>query len=100
MKLFRSQYYLLKPYLPWRLRMAVRRWFARRKLARCRDIWPIKPGTETPPKDWPGWPDGKQFAVVLTHDVESQKGLDRVRPLAELEMKLGFRSSFIAQLSP
>ena len=62
MRLFRHQYYLLKPYLPWRLRMAVRRWFARRKLARCRDIWPIKPGTETPPKDWPGWPDGKQFA--------------------------------------
>ncbi len=94
MKLFRSQYYLLKPYLPWRLRMAIRRWVARRKLAKCHDIWPIKPGTEKPPKDWPGWPGGKQFAVVLTHDVEGPTGLARVKQLAELEMKLGFRSSF------
>lgn len=31
---------------------------------------------------------------MLTHDVESQKGLDRVKGLAELEMSLGFRSSF------
>src|SRR2546421_4297483 len=94
MRLFRSQYYLLKPYLPWRLRMAVRRFIAKRKLARCGDIWPIKPGSEKRPQDWHGWPDGKQFAVVLTHDVEGPSGLARVKQLAELEMKLGFRSSF------
>ena len=35
-----------------------------------------------------------KFAFVLTHDVESQQGLDRVKELAELEMELGFRSSF------
>ena len=46
------------------------------------------------PKDWPGWPDGKEFAFVLTHDVESQVGLDRVKDLAEAEMAAGFRSSF------
>src|SRR6266849_10191564 len=74
--------------------MAVRRFLAKRKLAWCHDTWPIKPGTEKPPKDWPGWPDGKLFAVVLTHDVEGPTGLERVKQLAELEMKLGFRSSF------
>ena len=37
---------------------------------------------------------GKKFAVVLTHDVEGQLGLDQCRPLMELEMELGFRSSF------
>ena len=49
-------------------------------------------GKET--KEWLGWPDEKQFAFVLTHDVEGQRGLDNVRKLAELEMELGFRSSF------
>ena len=52
------------------------------------------PGSERPPEAWPGWPDGKRFAFVLTHDVEGQRGLDRVRQLTELEMEFGFRSSF------
>jgi hypothetical protein len=52
------------------------------------------PGSERPPENWPGWPDRKKFAVVLTHDVERQRGLDHVKQLADLEMKLGFRSSF------
>src|SRR5262249_30281051 len=39
-------------------------------------------------------PNGKQFAVVLTHDVEGQSGLEKCRKLMALEAKLGFRSSF------
>jgi glycosyltransferase involved in cell wall biosynthesis len=74
--------------------MTVRRWFAARKRKRVADVWPILPGSERPPPGWPGWPDGKQFAFVLTHDVESPAGLERVKPLAELEMNLGFRSCF------
>lgn len=58
------------------------------------DYWPILPGSERPPEGWPGWPDGKQFAFVLTHDVEGPEGLANVKRLAELEMSLGFRSSF------
>jgi len=93
--MFRNRlYYYAKPYLPFRVRLALRRWYARGVLRRCGDVWPIKPGSEKTPADWPGWPDGKQFAVVLTHDVEGQLGLDRVKQLAELEMELGFRSSF------
>ena len=38
--------------------------------------------------------DGKQFALVLTHDVETQKGLIKCNRLIELEESLGFRSSF------
>ena len=87
-------YYRLKPLLPWSVRMTVRRWFARRKRKLVKDVWPILPGSERPPDGWPGWPDAKQFAFVLTHDVESQVGLDRVKQLAELEMSLGFRSCF------
>jgi hypothetical protein len=94
MSLRRKIYYHLKPLLPFALRVPVRRWFAKRKLRQCQDIWPIKPGTEKPPPGWPGWPDGKQFAVVLTHDVEGPVGLQRIKPLIELEMRLGFRSCY------
>jgi len=52
------------------------------------------PGSERTPANWRGWPHGKKFAFVLTHDVESKAGLDRCRSLMELELNLGFRSSF------
>jgi glycosyltransferase involved in cell wall biosynthesis len=87
-------YYGVKPLVPLWLRRAIRRWFALRKRATTGDVWPILPGSERPPPGWPGWPDGKKFAFVLTHDVEGQAGLDRCRPLMELEMKRDFRSSF------
>jgi hypothetical protein len=47
-----------------------------------------------PPAWWTGWPQGKRFAFVLTHDVEGPLGLDRCLSLSGLEMDLGFRSSF------
>jgi glycosyltransferase involved in cell wall biosynthesis len=87
-------YYHLKPYLPWRLRMAVRGIMARRKRAVCQDEWPILETAGHPPAGWPGWPDGKKFAFVVTHDVEGPAGLAKCRQLMELEQKLGFRSSF------
>ncbi len=87
-------YYRFKPWIPRTLRMAVRRHQARRILARSGHLWPINEAAASKPAGWPGWPDAKPFALVLTHDVESQRGLDQVRPLAELEMELGFRSSF------
>ena len=92
--LSRRFYYFLKPYLPWRIRMTLRRISARRKRRAAQAIWPILPGSEVPPSGWKGWPDGKKFAVSLSHDVESPTGLAQVRKLAALEMSLGFRSSF------
>lgn len=74
--------------------MAARRWHARRILKRSGDVWPILESAGRKPDGWPGWPDGKQFALVLTHDVEGPRGLANVKRLAELEMSLGFRSSF------
>ena len=52
------------------------------------------PGSERSPENWPGWPGDKKFAFVLTHDVESKAGLSRCRSLMQLELELGFRSSF------
>ena len=87
-------YYHLKPHLPWRLRMAMRRMLAKRKRESCKDVWPINEAAGQTPAGWSGWPEGKRFAFVLTHDVESQKGLDRSLQLAELDASFGFRSSF------
>lgn len=40
------------------------------------------------------WPEGRQFALVLTHDIETAAGQSYVRSVADLEESLGFRSSF------
>jgi len=87
-------YYGIKPMLPLRLRLAVRSWLARRRRATVRDVWPILPGAEKTPPGFPGWPDGKKFALVLTHDVEGPRGLRNLPKVMELEQALGFRSSF------
>ncbi|HVR35237.1 MAG TPA: hypothetical protein VMS21_05235, partial [Methylomirabilota bacterium] len=94
MNLRNRVYYRLKPLLPAAIRMRVRRWHTRRTHQSSSSIWPILPGSETPPDGWPGWPDGKKFAVVLTHDVEGPRGLANCRALMQLEKELGFRSSF------
>ena len=46
------------------------------------------------PNNWPGWPEGKKFAFVLTHDVEGSAGLGKCRQLMRLDRQAGFRSSF------
>jgi len=64
------------------------------RMKKYRDIWPIDERAATPPSGWPGWPDGKKFALVLTHDVEKQGGVEKCLQLMEIEKKFGFRSSF------
>lgn len=90
----RRIYYKLKPYLPWRLRNYLRRLTASRLREAFGAIWPINETAAKAPLGWPGWPDGKQFAFVLTHDVEGPEGLAKCQRLAELEIASGFRSSF------
>jgi len=92
--LARDVYYELKPFLPMRIRFALRRVWARRRRKLFQDSWPILPAAGKRPDGWPGWPEQKNFAFVLTHDVEGPGGLAKCRRLAELEMKMGFRSSF------
>ena len=40
------------------------------------------------------WPDGHEWALVLTHDVETAEGLAALDPIVELERGLGLRSSW------
>ncbi len=87
-------YYYAKPFVPRAARWAIRRRRAARIRIRHAAVWPIDEGVGHTPAGWPGWPDKKQAALVLTHDVEGAAGVEKVRALAELEMRCGFRSCF------
>ncbi len=87
-------YYRIKPFVPKFVRMAVRRRMALRARRRVSGVWPISPGSEKKPAGWSGWPHGKQFAFVLTHDVEGPAGMRNVPALFDLVRGMGFRSSF------
>lgn len=87
-------FYSLKPFIPRKLQIAIRRRIVETKQKKVSDIWPILEKAGNPPEWWQGWPEGKKFAVVLTHDVESQTGHDNCRALAEVEKSFGFRSIF------
>jgi hypothetical protein len=93
LQLWQRAYYLAKPALPAAVRLGMRRVYSTPLRRIHAQYWPI-PAACSLPIAWPGWPDGKQFAFVLSHDVEGQKGLAGSRTLAELEILLGFRSSF------
>jgi peptidoglycan/xylan/chitin deacetylase (PgdA/CDA1 family) len=87
-------YYRIKPLVPRRLQIILRRLVALRQRKAHRQVWPIPPGAAQPPAGFPGWPGGKRFSLVLTHDVETARGVARVPRLMALEQELGFRSSF------
>ena len=40
------------------------------------------------------WPNGNLYALVLTHDIETDSGQKLVKQMMDLEYNLGFRSSF------
>jgi peptidoglycan/xylan/chitin deacetylase (PgdA/CDA1 family) len=87
-------YYLCKPYMPWGLRIFLRRQRANHRRIAYATTWPIDQRAGVAPPGWAGWPEGKRFAIALTHDVEGTKGLARVEQLMNLESEHGFRSSF------
>jgi len=87
-------YYFVKPAIPHDVRLRIRARIASRQRRRSASVWPINESAGQRPEWWSGWPGGKAFAFILTHDVESRKGMERCRALAKLETDLGFRSSF------
>ncbi len=87
-------YYLLKSAIPWAIRIRVRRLIANRLRKQVSGSWPILPPAAQPLQGWPGWPNGKRFAFVVTHDVEGASGLERCRKLADLDNALGIRAAF------
>ena len=87
-------YYALKPSIPWQARLALRRRLARRVRRRLPDRWYINEAAGRVPDGWPGWPDGKQFAFVVTHDVDGTRGLDRCLHLAETDRRHWIQAAF------
>ncbi|MBN1846624.1 MAG: hypothetical protein JW810_13130, partial [Sedimentisphaerales bacterium] len=92
--MFTKLYYHLKPFVPPRFLLSLRQWNCRRKWSRYRHVWPILANAGAPPAGWPGWPDNKRFALILTHDVDSITGQENCPALMELEERCGFRSGF------
>jgi hypothetical protein len=111
-------YYGVKPLMPRRLQIALRRLYAKRQVRTEFPRWPIEPllverhraalrvelerrGTERLPTI-ADWPDGRRFASVLTHDVEGPAGVANVRKIIEIERRHGFVSSwnFVAEWYP
>ena len=92
--ILKAYYNVFKPLTPRRIQIYLRRLVAERKKKTVEHLWPIDERAGKKPDKWPGWPDGKKFAFVLTHDVERQGGVEKCLQLRELDKKHGFRSSF------
>jgi len=90
----RKAYFRFKPVIPRSLQIYLRRRYISSRRSFFTHIWPIDEKAKLPPPGWNGWPYGKQFALILTHDVETGRGQEKCIELAELEEDLGFKSSF------
>ena len=104
-----SAYYALKPMLPRRLQIAMRRRYAQRQMRIEFPRWPIESllvdrrrEEEANSPSAATWPEGKRFAAILTHDVEGPAGVANVRKIIEIERRHGFVSSwnFVAEWYP
>ena len=86
--------FYIKQALPRRWQVLARQQIARRQRARVGDVWPVHPASASSPEGWQGWPQGKQFAFVVTHDVDTARGLARCRELANIERERGLQPAF------
>ncbi|MBU5612196.1 polysaccharide deacetylase family protein [Geomonas azotofigens] len=87
-------YYQVKPWMSRRFQIMLRSAVAKYKRYIFHNVWPIDPEAGATPPGFPGWPEGRRFSVVLTHDVDTARGVARCEQLMALEQELGFRSSF------
>jgi peptidoglycan/xylan/chitin deacetylase (PgdA/CDA1 family) len=113
-----AAFYRVKPLLPRRLQLGIRRAYAARQARRHFPRWPFEPalvehrdaellrevrdagGAPLPMVNY--WPEGRRACVVLTHDVEGPQGLANLPRVLELEHRYGFVSSwnFVAEWYP
>jgi hypothetical protein len=102
-------YYAVRPVLPRSVQIALRRRFTRVQRASTFPRWPIEnalhdlyerlfdlvarfAGSPVPWLDL--WPDGRSWALVLTHDVETAVGYRDLHLLRDVERELGYTSSW------
>jgi hypothetical protein len=102
-------YYLLKPVIPRRAQLALRRRFARVQEQSPFPRWPVEDSLHDlyswllalladirgAPVPWlDTWPEGRRWALVLTHDVETDVGYRNLHLLRDAERAGGYRSSW------
>ena len=107
--LARRGYYRARPLLPRSLQMRMRRSFSRVQSKARFPRWPIETalhdlyhflfqlvgGVAERPIPYIGiWPGNYTWSFVLTHDVEAQIGYDKLPELLQVEVELGYRSSW------
>ena len=111
-------YYALKPLMPRRLQLALRRQHARRRARTEFPRWPIEDvlvrhqadsfarrieANDGEPVSFVNfWPSAKRFAFVLTHDVEGTAGIENIARVRDVERAHGIVSSwnFVAEDYP
>jgi hypothetical protein len=93
-------YYLFKPFIPWRIRMAMRRLRARHRQTTYADVWPIDQRAGAVPNGWPGWPEGKRFGLIWLINFEQRAGVQRNAAWQSFAVRANFESarSFVAML--
>jgi hypothetical protein len=102
-------YYLARPLLPRALQLRLRRIFTRVQGKSSFPAWPLEDnlhnlytwlfsqvrelaGAPVPFLDL--WPGGRSWALVLTHDVETEAGLNDMNLLRDIEREHGYKSSW------
>jgi hypothetical protein len=102
-------YYRLRPLLPRGLQLTMRRVFTRIQARTPFPRWPYEPArhdlarriyeflleiTDAPPPWIAAWPRPHSWALVLTHDVETAVGYDKMLEICAQEEARGYRSSW------
>lgn len=96
-------YYLLRPFIPIPLRQILQRsrnrslgidndWYIQREF--LADFQTAIRATSESVEAIHPWPNGKQFAINLTHDIETADGQKLVSNIATMEEKVGLRSAW------
>ncbi len=108
-RLMLRAYYLARPLIPRRLQIAMRRIFSRIQGRTKFPRWPYEPArhdlirriyefvaeiTDAPPPWIASWPQPHSWALVVTHDVETAVGYDKMFEICALEETRGYRSSW------
>ena len=102
-------YYRIRPLVPRRIQISLRRAYAHRLDRAKFPSWPAEPAfhdllrtlyllaqdVAAEPLPWIApWPSPYAWALVLTHDVETADGYARVGELQALESSLGYRAAW------
>jgi hypothetical protein len=105
----RRAYYGVRPLMPRRAQIALRRAFSHIQAQTAFPRWPVEPSlhdltelvlqraadaTSQPVPYIASWPRGRSWALVLTHDIETASGRDAIDSVCAVEQTAGYRSSW------